>query len=98
EARQSLSDERPPGVADVPIRLVQSLPTVFEADLFRSIQLLPGVKSANDFSSALYIRGGSPDQTLILLDGTTVYNPTHFFGFFSTFNTDAIKDVRLFKG
>ena len=99
EARQqSLSDERPPGVADVPIRLVQSLPTVFEADLFRSIQLLPGVKSASDFSSALYIRGGSPDQTLILLDGTTVYNPTHFFGFFSTFNTDAIKDVRLYKG
>ncbi len=97
-AQQTLSDERPPGVADVPIRLVQSLPTVFEADLFRSIQLLPGVKSANDFSSALYIRGGSPDQTLILLDGTTVYNPTHFFGFFSTFNTDAIKDVRLFKG
>ena len=98
EARQSLADERPPGVAEVPIRLVQSLPTVFEADLFRSIQLLPGVKAANDFSSALYIRGGSPDQTLIQLDGTTVYNPTHFFGFFSTFNTDAIKDVRLFKG
>ncbi len=97
-AQQSLADERPPGVADVPIRLVQSLPTVFEADLFRSIQLLPGVKAANDFSSALYIRGGSPDQTLILLDGTTVYNPTHFFGFFSTFNTDAIKDVRLYKG
>ena len=98
EGQRSLSDERPPGVAEVPIRLVQSLPTVFEADLFRSIQLLPGVKAANDFSSALYIRGGSPDQTLIQLDGTTVYNPTHFFGFFSTFNTDAIKDVRLYKG
>ncbi len=98
EGQRSLADERPPGVAEVPIRLVQSLPTVFEADLFRSIQLLPGVKAANDFSSALYIRGGSPDQTLIQLDGTTVYNPTHFFGFFSTFNTDAIKDVRLYKG
>ena len=98
EAQTSLADERPPGFAEVPIALVQDLPTVFEADLFRSIQLLPGVKSSSDFSSALYIRGGSPDQTLILLDGTTVYNPTHFFGFFSTFNTDAIKDVRLYKG
>ena len=98
EAETPLAEERAPGVAEVPIRLVQDLPSVFEADLFRSIQLLPGVKAASDFSSALYIRGGSPDQTLILLDGTTVYNPTHFFGFFSTFNTDAIKDVRLYKG
>ena len=65
---------------------------------FRSIQFLPGVKSASDFSSGLYIRGGGPDQTLILLDQTTVYNPSHFFGFFSTFNPDAIKDVRLYKG
>ena len=94
----SLADERPPGVAEVSIALVKDIPTVFEADLFRSIQLLPGVKASSDFSSALYIRGGSPDQTLIQLDGTTVYNPTHFFGFFSTFNTDAIKDVRLYKG
>jgi hypothetical protein len=98
EAREPIEEERAVGVQEVPIRLVQELPTVFEADLFRSIQLLPGVKAASDFSSALYIRGGSPDQTLILLDGTTVYNPTHFFGFFSTFNTDAIKDVKLYKG
>ncbi|MEP5049483.1 MAG: TonB-dependent receptor plug domain-containing protein, partial [Balneola sp.] len=76
----------------------KSLPKVFEADVFRSIQLLPGVKAASDFSSGLYIRGGSPDQTLILLDRNTVYNPSHFFGFFSTFNPDAIKDVRLYKG
>ncbi|HEX8387015.1 MAG TPA: TonB-dependent receptor, partial [Rubricoccaceae bacterium] len=98
EAETPLAEERPPGVTDVPLQLVRRLPSVFEADLFRSMQLLPGVKSANDFSSALYIRGGSPDQTLVLLDGTTVYNPTHFFGFFSTFNTDAIRDVRLYKG
>ena len=98
EAEESIEDERAPGVANVSIDLVEALPTVFEADLFRSIQLLPGVKASSDFSSALYIRGGSPDQTLILLDGTTVYNPTHFFGFFSTFNTEAIKDVRLYKG
>ena len=86
------------GLESVDLALVQELPTAFEADLFRSIQLLPGVKAANDFSSALYIRGGSPDQTLVLLDGATVYNPTHFFGFFSTFNTDAVGDVRLYKG
>ncbi|RNC85653.1 MAG: TonB-dependent receptor [Balneola sp.] len=86
------------GTAQVTTELIKSLPSVFEADVFRSIQLLPGVKSASDFSSGLYIRGGSPDQTLILLDRTTVYNPSHFFGFFSTFNPDAIKDVRLYKG
>lgn len=98
EAEETLEEERAPGLQQVPIELVERLPSVFEADLFRSIQLLPGVKSSSDFSSKLYIRGGSPDQTLILLDGTTVYNPTHFFGFFSTFNTEAIKDVRLYKG
>ena len=98
EADDPIEEERAVGVQEVSIKLVEQLPTVFEKDLFRSIQLLPGVKSSSDFSSKLYIRGGSPDQTLILLDGTTVYNPTHFFGFFSTFNTDAIKDVRLYKG
>ena len=98
EAEERIEEERAPGTQTVSIDLVEALPTVFEADLFRSIQLLPGVKASSDFSSALYIRGGSPDQTLILLDGTTVYNPTHFFGFFSTFNTEAIKDVRLYKG
>ena len=98
EAEEPIEEERAPGTSTVSIDLVEALPTVFEADLFRSIQLLPGVKASSDFSSALYIRGGSPDQTLILLDGTTVYNPTHFFGFFSTFNTEAIRDVRLYKG
>lgn len=86
------------GVNQLSIQTVKQLPTVLEPDVFRSLQLLPGVKSSSDFSSGLYIRGGSPDQTLILLDRTTVYNPSHFFGFFSTFNPDAIKDVRLFKG
>ena len=98
EADQPIEQERPVGVQEIQIQLVEQLPSVFEADLFRSVQILPGVKAASDFSSNLYIRGGSPDQTLILLDGTTVYNATHFFGFFSTFNTDAIKDVRLYKG
>ncbi|WP_234572058.1 TonB-dependent receptor [Rhodohalobacter sp. 614A] len=86
------------GTAQVDIELIKELPSVIQPDVFRSIQLLPGVKAASDFSSGLYIRGGSPDQTLILLDETTVYNPSHFFGFFSTFNPDAVKDVRLYKG
>ncbi len=86
------------GVARLKTDLVRQLPAVLEPDVFRSLQLLPGVKAASDYSSGLYIRGGSPDQTLILLDRTTVYNPSHFFGFFSTFNPDAIKDVRLYKG
>jgi hypothetical protein len=86
------------GAARLSTETIRRLPTVFEPDVFRSLQFLPGVKSASDFSSGLYIRGGSPDQTLILLDRNTVYNPTHFFGFFSTFNPDAIRDVRLYKG
>jgi len=86
------------GRAQVSTQLIKELPSVIEPDVFRSVQLLPGVKAASDFSSGLYVRGGSPDQTLILLDETTVYNPTHFFGFFSTFNPDAVKDVRLYKG
>lgn len=86
------------GVSTVSTELIRSTPAVLQADVFRAIQLLPGIKAASDFSSGLYIRGGSPDQTLILLDNTTVYNPSHFFGFFSTFNPDAIRDVRVFKG
>lgn len=69
-----------------------------EPDLFRSLQMLPGVATLSDFAAGLYIRGGSPDQNLILLDQIDVYNPNHMFGFFSTFNTDAIKSVELLKG
>lgn len=98
ESKAEKDDNRNIGTTNVSTKLIKQIPSVLEADVFRSIQLLPGVKSASDFSSGLYIRGGSPDQTLILLDGTTVYNPTHFFGFFSTFNPDAIKNVRLYKG
>jgi len=69
-----------------------------EADLFRTIQLLPGVISTSDFSNRLYIRGGSPDQNLILLDGITVYNPSHLFGLFSPFISEAVSDVTLLAG
>jgi len=77
---------------------LKKLPSIGEPDLLRTLQLIPGVQSINELSSGLYIRGGSPDQNLILLDGITVYNPSHLFGFFSTFNSDAIKDVKLIKG
>lgn len=98
ESEADLKELKSIGTSQLKTELIKALPAIFEADVFRSIQYLPGVKSASDFSSGLYIRGGSPDQTLIMLDQTTVYNPSHFFGFFSTFNPDAIKDVRLYKG
>lgn len=98
ESQAEREEQRNIGRAQVSTQLIKDVPSVLEPDVFRSVQLLPGVKAASDFSSGLYIRGGSPDQTLILLDETTVYNPTHFFGFFSTFNPDAVKDIRLYKG
>lgn len=98
ESESEREEQKNIGRAQVSTQLIKELPSVIEPDVFRSVQLLPGVKAASDFSSGLYVRGGSPDQTLILLDETTVYNPTHFFGFFSTFNPDAVKDVRLYKG
>jgi hypothetical protein len=69
-----------------------------EVDLFRTVQLLPGVIATSDFSNRLYIRGGSPDQNLILLDGITVYNPSHLFGLFSPFIANAVSDVTLLAG
>ena len=74
------------------------LPKLGEVDIFRSLQLLPGVSGISDGSSGLYVRGGTPDQNLILLDGMTVYHVDHFFGFFSAFNSDAVKDVQFYKG
>jgi len=62
------------------------LPNVGEVDIFRSLQLLPGVSGSNESSSGLFVRGGTPDQNLVILDGMTVYNVDHFFGFFSAFN------------
>ena len=79
-------------------RQIQNAPQVIEADLLRSLQTMPGIASVSDFSSELYVRGGTPDQNLYLVDGTDVYNPEHFFGLFSTFNTDAIKNVEFSKG
>lgn len=80
-----------------PARITE-LPQIAEPDLFRAIQMMPGVTSVSDYSAGLYVRGGSPDQNQILLDGIDVYNPSHLLGFFSTFNVDAINTVELIKG
>ncbi|MFO7649930.1 MAG: TonB-dependent receptor [bacterium] len=80
-------------------RQILSIPRVGgEVDLFRTVQLLPGVVTTSDFSNRLYIRGGSPDQNLVLLDGITVYNPSHLFGLFSPFIPEAVSDVTLLAG
>ncbi|MFV0591637.1 MAG: TonB-dependent receptor [Draconibacterium sp.] len=81
------------------IESIERLPAFLgEADVMKTLQLMPGVQSGSEASSGLYVRGGGPDQNLILLDGVPVYNANHLFGFFSVFNTDAIKNVSLYKG
>ena len=80
-----------------PAALAQ-LPSYGEKDIFRSLQLLPGISGSNESSSGLFVRGGTPDQNLVLFDGFTVYHVDHLFGFFSAFNTNAVKDVQLYKG
>lgn len=90
--------DKPVSKLELTAKQLKQIPQVAEADLLRSLQTLPGILPVSDFSSALYVRGGTPDQNLYLLDGTDVYNPEHAFGLFSTFNTDAIKQVELSKG
>ena len=78
---------------------LRRIPALFgEVDLLRGIQLLPGVNTAGEGTTGLFVRGGSSDQNLIQIDGAPIYNPSHFFGFFSVFNPDAISDVALYKG
>lgn len=87
------------GNAKINLAEVKNIPVLFgEKDVLKTIQLLPGVKSAGEGNSGFYVRGGGTDQNLILLDEATVYNPSHVMGFFSVFNSDAIKDVNLIKG
>ncbi|MES2847799.1 MAG: TonB-dependent receptor, partial [Bacteroidota bacterium] len=83
----------------LPIEQIKSIPAFLgEVDLIKTIQLLPGVRNAGEGSAGIYVRGGGPDQNLILLDDAIVYNTGHLFGFFSIFNADAIKNVSLIKG
>ncbi len=83
----------------LPIEQIKSVPAFLgEVDLLKVVQLLPGVKNAGEGSAGIYVRGGGADQNLILLDDAVVYNTGHLFGFFSIFNSDAIKNVSLIKG
>ncbi|WP_343605737.1 TonB-dependent receptor [Fluviicola sp.] len=77
---------------------LEQLPNLGERDVMRSFQLMPGVSASNESSSGLYVRGGTPDQNLVLYDGFTVYHVDHLYGFFSAFNSNALKDVQLYKG
>ena len=78
--------------------IVATTPSLGEKDIFRTLQLLPGVSNANKGTSGLYVRGGTPDQNLVLFDGMTMYHVDHFFGIFSAFNADAVKDIRFYAG
>jgi len=83
----------------VPMKQIENLPAFMgERDVLKTIQLLPGIQSGSEGTSGLYVRGGGPDQNLILLDGVPVYNASHLFGFFSVFNSSSINNVEIIKG
>jgi len=87
------------GKVDLTMNQIKNIPAFMgEIDLLKALQLLPGVRNAGEGNSGFYVRGGGPDQNLIILDDAVVYNPGHLFGFFSVFNSDAIKNVSLIKG
>ena len=87
------------GKITLPMEQIKSIPAFLgEVDLLKVVQLLPGIRNAGEGSAGIYVRGGGPDQNLIMLDDAVVYNTGHLFGFFSIFNADAIKNVSLIKG
>lgn len=87
------------GTERLDMKEISRIPVIFgEADVLKTLQLKPGVKSAGEGSSGFFVRGGNSSQNLVLLDEATVYNADHLLGFFSTFNSDAIKDIQMFKG
>jgi outer membrane receptor for ferrienterochelin and colicin len=99
EREDKNTNEAVMSTVELDVEKVKSLPAIFgEVDILKTIQLLPGVQSAGEGNSGFYVRGGGPDQNLILLDGATIYNASHLAGFFSVFNADAIKGVKLIKG
>lgn len=87
------------GVERLEIKEISKIPVIFgEADILKTLKLTPGIKSVGEASGGFFVRGGNSSQNLILLDEATVYNADHLLGFFSTFNSDAIKDIQMFKG
>ena len=98
-AEETIVERTQTSIVEVPVQQIKNIPALLgEVDVLKAIQLLPGVQSGGEGTSGFYVRGGGPDQNLILLDGVPVYNASHLFGFFSVFNADAIKNVRLTKG
>ncbi len=99
EAKDANVTDPQMGAQKLDMKEANKIPVLFgEKDILKTIQLLPGIKSGGDGGSGFFVRGGAADQNLILLDEAPVYNASHLLGFFSTFNSDAIKDVTVYKG
>lgn len=99
EQSKRVSQETQMSTVDIPIEQIKQIPALMgEKDVLKVIQLMPGVQKGSEGSSGIYVRGGGPDQNLIILDEAPVYNANHLFGFFSVFNGDALKSVELIKG
>jgi hypothetical protein len=97
--QMKLAESTRMSVIEIPISQIKDIPALFgEKDVLKVIQLLPGVQKPSEGNAGIYVRGGGPDQNLIILDEATVYNAFHLFGFFSLFNGDALKSVELTKG
>ena len=92
------TDTKKVGVLQLSPANLDKLPSIGEKDIMRAFQLMPGVGATNESSSGAYVRGGTPDQNLVVFDGFTVYQVDHLYGFFSAFNSNALKDVQLYKG
>ncbi|RLD43639.1 MAG: TonB-dependent receptor [Bacteroidetes bacterium] len=97
--RDKISDKAEMSVVSIPVEQIRQIPALLgEKDVFKVLQLMPGIRSGSEASSGLYVRGGGPDQNLTILDEAPVYNAMHLFGFFSVFNGDAIKSIEMYKG
>lgn len=99
QTKENIIRQNEIGTVRLDVKELSTLPILFgEQDILKSIQLMPGVSPVGEGNSGFYVRGGNPDQNLILLDDAPVFNPSHLLGFFSVFNSDAIRDVKLYKG
>lgn len=99
KTQKKVSQEVQMSTIEIPIKTIKDIPALMgEKDVLKVLQLMPGIQSGSEGQSGLYVRGGGPDQNLIILDGATVYNAQHLFGFFSLFNGDALRSVELVKG
>lgn len=96
---EKVSEDNSISIVSLPVQQIKQIPSLLgEKDVFKALQLMPGVQKGSEGTSGLYVRGGGPDQNLIILDDAPVYNASHLFGFFSIFNGDALKSVELIKG